>query len=406
MSDGRINFTTLADVLDALIDSIELAAQPKRTQRTVRNLVFQSRALRSVGGLDSGSYARPDWALGMQATIGVPLMTNTLLQRSAITVRQAEECERQAHNLASQLNAIAEGRLIEASFGPMGLNIQGHRGSRGLRPESTLPAFEVALDLMVTTLELDLHLTSDDQVVIWHDEELWAEKCSVAPDAPSSFSLPVAMRTLAVPDFDHFICDKNPDQDRFPEQSTEPTALAGNEFRVVPLSRLFEFVKQYEASPLKTDAQRRAAAKVQFNIETKRVEAHPEYIGDDFDGVTVGTFERVLIETIDAAGMMDRSTIQSFDFRSLRAIHASRPDIKLSALSEFVPDFASIVADGAAIWSPYYLLVTNENVNAAHDHGLEVLPWTVNEIEAMQSLIDMGVDGFITDRPDLGMRFV
>ena len=287
----------------------------------------------------------------------------------------------------------------------MALNIQGHRGSRGLRPESTLPAFEVALDLMVTTLELDLHLTADDHVVIWHDEELWEEKCTVAPNAPDHLHLPMAMRSLAVADFQHFVCDKNPDVGRFPEQSTEPTALAGSEFQVVPLARLFAFVHEYAASPLKTDAQRQAAANVQFNIETKRVEAHPEYIGDDFDGQNAGTFERALIETIDAAGMMARSTIQSFDFRSLRSIHAIRPDIKLSALSEFVPDFASIVSDGAVIWSPYYLLVTVENVQAAHDHGLEVLPWTVNEIDAMQSIVDMGVDGFITDRPDLGMQF-
>ena len=294
---------------------------------------------------------------------------------------------------------------MEASFGSMGLNIQGHRGSRGLRPESTLPAFEVALDLMVTTLELDLHLTSDNQVVIWHDEDLWSEKCTIAPGAPEHLSLPAPMRSLAVADFDHFICDQNPDDERFSEQTATPTTLATNQFRVVPLARLFEFVTEYAASPLKSDAQRKAASNVQFNIETKRVEAHPEYIGDGFDGINAGPFERVLIETIDAARMMERSTIQSFDFRSLRSIHAIRPDIKLSALSGFVPDFASIVADGAAIWSPYYLLLTAENVKEAHDHGLEVLPWTVNETEAMQSIVDMGVDGFITDRPDLGMQF-
>ncbi len=257
---------------------------------------------------------------------------------------------------------------------------------------------------MVGTLELDLHLTSDDQVVIWHDEELWAEKCTVRPGAPGHLTLPAPMRSLSVADFDHFICDKNADLERFPDQTTQPTDLATDQFRVVPLARLFEFVEEYVASPLKTAEQRQAASVVEFNIETKRVEAHPEYIGDGFDGVNAGTFELAVIKAIDTAGMMERSTIQSFDFRSLRSIHAIRPDIKLSALSVFVPDFASIVADGASIWSPYYLILTNENVAEAHDHGLEVLPWTVNETEAMQEIVDMGVDGFITDRPDLGME--
>ncbi len=284
-------------------------------------------------------------------------------------------------------------------------NIQGHRGARGLRPESTLPAFEVALDLMVSTLELDLHLTADDQVVIWHDEALWDSKCRLADGAPAHLQFPAPMRSLTVADLSHVICDQNPEPERFDAQTTEPTSLAGDAFRVVTLGELFDFVNAYVASPHKTDEQRAAARVVEFNIETKRVEAHPEYIGDDFDGENMGTFERVLLETIDRAGMASRSTIQSFDFRSLRSISKERPELRLSALSEFVPDFADLVAGGSFIWSPYYLLCTAENVAEAHSHGLQVLPWTINDLAAMQTAIDIGVDGFISDRPDLAMRF-
>ncbi len=286
------------------------------------------------------------------------------------------------------------------------LNVQGHRGSRGLRPESTLPAFEVALDLMVTTLELDLHLTADDEVVIWHDAELWDQKCRIGEGAPEHICLPTPMRSLSVADFDHFICDKNPEPERFDVQVAEPTVLAGDRFRVVRLSDLFEFVSEYALSPAKSEAQRQAARSVEFNIETKRVLDHPEYIGDGFDGETVGTFERVLIDAIDSAGMTTRSTIQSFDFRSLRAIHKTRPDIRLSALTQFAPDFAEISSIGASIWSPYYGLLTRDQISEAHALGLEVLPWTVNTHEEMQKLVDDGVDGFITDRPDIGMQFV
>jgi glycerophosphoryl diester phosphodiesterase len=285
------------------------------------------------------------------------------------------------------------------------LNIQGHRGSRGLRPESTLPAFEVALDLMVTTLELDLHLTADDDVVIWHDEELWEQKCRIREGAPEHLALPAPIRTLSVADFDHFVCDGNPEPERFDAQVAEPTVLAGDRFRVVRLLELFEFVNEYAASPAKSDAQREAAGRVEFNIETKRVPDHPEYIGDDFDGETVGTFEQVLIRAIDSSGMTTRSTIQSFDFRSLRAIHRTRPDIRLSALTQYTPDFDQIASTGASIWSPYYGLLTGDQVSEAHTLGLEVLPWTVNTSEEMQKLIDDGVDGFITDRPDIGVLF-
>lgn len=285
------------------------------------------------------------------------------------------------------------------------LNIQGHRGSRGLRPESTLPAFEVALDLMVTTLELDLHLTSDDHLVVWHDEALWDQKCRIRENAPPHLSLPAPVRSLMIADLEHFICDRNPEPERFDAQVSEPTSLAGDSFRVVRLTDLFDFVGDYAGSTVKSEAQREAAKRVEFNIETKRVPDHPEYIGDDFDGVNVGTFERVLIEAIDSAGMTARSTIQSFDFRSLRAIHRVRPDIRLSALTEFGPDFDQIEATGASIWSPYYGLLTAEQVEEAHRRNLEVLPWTVNTSEEMQKLVDDGVDGFITDRPDIGMRF-
>ncbi|MFW2384092.1 MAG: glycerophosphodiester phosphodiesterase family protein [Acidimicrobiales bacterium] len=285
------------------------------------------------------------------------------------------------------------------------LNIQGHRGSRGLRPESTLPAFEVALDLMVTTLELDLHLTADDEVVIWHDEELWDQKCRIIDGAPDHLDLPAPVRSVTVDDLAYFACDRNPEPERFDAQICEPTELAGDAFRVVRLADLFNFVTAYASAPEKSDAQRLAAERVEFNIETKRVPNHPEYIGDDFDGENVGTFERVLIDVIDSAGMAERSTIQSFDFRSLRAIHKVRPGLKLSALTEFAPDFDEISSTGASIWSPYYAPLTEGQIAEAHRRGLEVLPWTVNTVEEMRQLIELGVDGFITDRPDLGMRF-
>ncbi len=285
----------------------------------------------------------------------------------------------------------------------MGCNIHGHRGARGLRPESTLPAFEVALDLMVDTLELDLHLTADDQVIIWHDEALWAEKGAFTTGTP--IELPAPMRSLSVEQIKGFRADQNPDPGRFDQQTTAPTQLAGDNFGLITLPELFAFVDVYASSEQKSKEQRSNARNVHFNIETKRVVAHPEYIGDDFDGESVGTFERVLLEAIDSADLVDRCIVQSFDFRSLHAISRIADDIRLSALSEYVPTVEEMVAVGASIWSPYYPLVTAENLDAAHQRGLEVLPWTVNTKPEMEALVELGVDGFITDRPDIGVQF-
>ena len=290
-----------------------------------------------------------------------------------------------------------EGAVVE-------LNIQGHRGARGLRPENTLPSFEVALDLEVTTLELDLHLSRDDQVVIWHDPELTGDKCSLVDSAPPDLELPVAIRSLTADQLVHFRCDRNPDPSRFASQTSEPTSLAGSHYQPVTLSELFQFVLDYTSAPNKSSEQKDAAASVEFNIETKRVPAHPEYIGDDFDGESVGAFEQALLDAIDAAELGPRVVIQSFDFRSLRAVHQVRPDLRLAALtSQQVPDFPELASDGTSIWSPNQRLVSADTVQDAHANGLLVIPWTVNDVEDMKRLRDLGVDGLISDRPDISV---
>ncbi len=126
-------------------------------------------------------------------------------------------------------------------------------------------------------------------------------------------------------------------------------------------------------------------------------------IGDDFDGETAGTFELAVIEAVTTAGVINRVTIQSFDHRSLWAVHAVRPAIPLAALTSRgdIPDFAELESLGAAVWSPDYRSVSSSTLQQAHDAGLLVIPWTVNDPADMADLLDLGVDGIITDRPDL-----
>ena len=315
---------------------------------------------------------------------------------------QTEQPETMASD-AIALSFIGTGNL------PANFDAEGHRGTRGLRPENTLPAFETALDLGVTTLELDLHFTQDGQVVVWHDPILDDTKCRL-PDDPADPDAPdprnplrrifISQQPLSV--VQSYICDLNPDEERFPEQTAVSTQLAGNDYRIITLAELFDFVEQYANSELKTEAQRNNAATVQFNIETKREPDHPEYIDDGFTGGEAGPFELAILAVVNGRSLTSRVIIQSFDHRSLRTIRDINSDIRLAALTtggEAKLDvYAAYKFD---IWSPNQRDVTAELITKAHTEGLVVIPWTVNETEDMQRLIDWGVDGLISDRPDI-----
>ncbi|NNF55547.1 MAG: hypothetical protein HKN03_14025 [Acidimicrobiales bacterium] len=292
---------------------------------------------------------------------------------------------------------------------PGGFDVQGHRGARGLRPENTLPAFETALDLGVTTLELDLHFTADGQVVVWHDPVIEADKCGLSNGAPPTVPDPDdpaehehrAIARMTVEQFRWFQCDRNPDQDAYPGQRAEASELAGYDYRVVTLAEVFEFVRNYAESDLKTATQRENASRIGFNVETKRRPDDPSTIGDGFDGVNAGPFELALLDLIGRFALADRVTVQSFDPRSLRAVHAVDPDIRLAALTFASTRLDDLVTGGATVWSPQAATLSAQRIADAHDIGLEVIPWTVNDPAEMDELIAWGVDGIITDRPDL-----
>ena len=117
--------------------------------------------------------------------------------------------------------------------------LQGHRGARGLKPESTLPSFESALDELVTTLELDLHLTADGRLVVWHDPFVDPAKCGLRPGAPAGAANPddpatpsedLQISRMTLDELAAYRCDRNPDPSAFPAQDTEATTLAGARF--------------------------------------------------------------------------------------------------------------------------------------------------------------------------------
>ena len=291
---------------------------------------------------------------------------------------------------------------------------QGHRGARGLKPESTLPSFESALDELMTTLELDLHLTADGRLVVWHDPFVDPAKCGLRPGAPAGAADPDDPATpsedLQISRHDvrtssqRTAATVTPTRRLSRRRTPSPPPWLELDSRSSPSRTCSTSSSSTQRRDAKDDEQRANASQVRFNIETKRVPNRPELIGDDFDGVTVGRFEQ------DAAGPRRGAPAgRPGDGAELR------PPVAVGHSGDRLPR-AALGADGAGatcptsptsppaapgVWSPSFRTLDAANVAAAHDAGLLVLPWTVNDVAEMQRLIGLGVDGLITDRPDL-----
>ncbi len=271
-------------------------------------------------------------------------------------------------------------------------DVQGHRGARGLVPENTLPAFERALQLRVDTLELDLHFTRDQQVVVIHDPTLTAGKCRrAAADVPD---LPAAIAGLTLKDLKRgYVCDGK--QQEFPRQDPAFRGeIAGGDYTVPTLQAVFDLVAAFGRA-----ADAAYARRVRFNAETKRVPFDPQHIGDDGEA-----FERAIARLIAQNGLVGRVTIQSFDHRSTLRVHQLNPAIETVVLTStgnpVRPDLLAKEARAAG-WSPTFRFLDRDLVERAHRGGVRVIPWTVNDEPSMRALIQMGVDGIITDVPDV-----
>ena len=288
------------------------------------------------------------------------------------------------------------------------LDLQGHRGARGLLPENTLPAFLRALELGMTTLELDCGITKDGVVVISHDRALNPE---IVRDASGRWleGPGPALRELTYESLQKYDVGRlKPGTDyarRFPRQQP----VDGT--RIPRLADLFELVRA------------RGDAKVRFNIETKLSPLAPG------ETMPPAAFARAVLEVVRTFGVASRVTIQSFDWRTLALAQKAAPRIPtvyltaagtsphniapaspwmaghdLTAHGGSVP--RTIKAAGGAIWSPYHGDLTEAAVREAQALGLKVVVWTVNAESDMRRLIAWGVDGIISDYPDVLMDVV
>lgn len=256
-------------------------------------------------------------------------------------------------------------------------DLQAHRGGRGEATEQSLRAFARSLELGVSTLELDVVLTRDRQPLVWHDPTIAAEKCAdTAPAFAGDPQYPYVgklVHDLTLAQIRTLDCGRRLDD--FPNAEVVP----GN--RIATLPQVFALADSYRA-----DA-------VRYNIETKVDADEPE----------PQEFVDVILAAVRAAGKVERVDIQSFDWRTLPLVHRAEPSIPLVALyDEQTPGDPLIGAltVGADAVSPDYRLVAGKPyVDRAHALGLKVIPWTVDDVDAMRWQIGYGVDGIITDYP-------
>lgn len=264
------------------------------------------------------------------------------------------------------------------------IDIQGHRGCRGLMPENTIPAFIKAIDLGVTTLELDCVISQDKQAIVSH--EPWFNH-NISSSPTDSVITETNDKTYNVYSMDY---DEIRTYDvgmkyfeRFPHQKK----------MAVSKPRLIDMILSVEAyvDDLKLK-------KPLYNIEIKR---HP--LGDNTFHPEPYEFVDIVMKTIEEGGIADRANLQCFDIETLELINAKWPDVEVAYLIENEDSFdvnLGKLSFTPEIYSPYYKLVNAELIAACAAKGMRLIPWTVNEEEDMVDLIELGVDGIISDYPD------
>lgn len=290
------------------------------------------------------------------------------------------------------------------------LDLQGHRGARGLLPENTLPAFRRALDLGVTTLELDIAITSDGVLVISHDPVLNPD---ITRDAAGRFleQRGPAIRSLTWAQLQAFDVGRIRPGTEYARQFPDQVPVDGT--RIPRLADLFDLVK------------RSGDDKVRFDIETKVNPDRPD------ETLPPEPFARALVDEVRKAGMAARAQIQSFDWRTLQVVQKIAPEIgtvyltvqrRFDNIGAGSPEGSRwtagvqyrehgsvpkmVKASGGSHWAAYFGDLDEAKVKEAQSLGLKVLAWTVNDPAHMARLIDYGIDGIITDRPDLARKLL
>ena len=286
------------------------------------------------------------------------------------------------------------------------IDLQGHRGARGLLAENTLPSFALALQAGVSTLELDVVVTRDDVLVISHDPALNPD---ITRDAQGHFlsSKGPDIRQLTFEQLQSYDVGRINPASRYAQTFSAQKDQDG--VRIPRLKELFELVKAQGHSQVK------------FAIETKITPQRPDQTPDP------ERFVQLLLQEIKEHGMSERVQILSFDWRTLQVVQKLAPGMPTVYITAQLPTLDNlgiksgqpsawtagfqhaqhgsvprmIKAAGGSHWSSFWRELDAQKVREAQSLGIKVLAWTVNDRQSMGQMLDLGVDGLVTDRPDI-----
>ncbi|HTB00696.1 MAG TPA: glycerophosphodiester phosphodiesterase [Bradyrhizobium sp.] len=286
----------------------------------------------------------------------------------------------------------------------MAFDIEAHRGGRALFPENTLPSFANALSMGVDTLELDVGVTRDSVLVVSHERGLNPDLAR-GPDGVYIAPPGIPFVQLSLEQVWKYDVGQIRPGSAYAAQFPDQHAVPGT--RIPTLRQVFRLVRKSGDSH------------VRLNIETKIDPNHPE------ESPEPERFVALLLDLLAAEKFSDRVTIQSFDWRTLRLVEKLAPAIPTVYLTQQKGAGATVFLDkpsvwtagfdpvdhggslpraikaaGGAIWSPYFGDVNAALISESHSLGLQVVVWTVNKPEDIARMIDLGVDGIISDHPE------
>lgn len=269
-------------------------------------------------------------------------------------------------------------------------DLQGHRGTRGHLPENTIPGFLKAIDYGVDTIEFDVVVTRDKKLIISH-EPWFSHKISTRPDGIPVTEEEQKQFNIYKMKFDEtreFDVGKRGHPD-FPEQKPMEAHKPRMKDAILAVEN---YIEKQKLEP------------VQYNIEMKSVpELYGEFVPEPAE------FARLLYHELGELDILDRVIIQSFDPNTLIEFREIDPEVKQAILvngtaKKPIVAFIEELGYVPEIWSPASRLVTPNIVKEAHELGMKVIPWTVNKPKEMKKLLEMGVDGIITDFPDRALE--
>lgn len=264
-------------------------------------------------------------------------------------------------------------------------DVQGHRGARGIMPENTIPSMIKAVELGVTTLEMDIVISKDQQAVV-SQEPYFNHEFSLLPNGK-----PIALKDEKK--YNIFKMDYSEVKKFDVGSKLHPRFPGQQKFKAYkPL--LGDLIDSVEAF-----VKLNKLPKPDYNIETKMIRK-----GDAEFQPEPEVFIEVIMAIIKEKKLEKRVIIQSFDMRTLQYLHQKYPKIRTSLGIDEKEDFENNIADlgfKPTIYSPYSVLVGKTLIDKCHKAGIKIIPWTVNSIKDLKYLMELGVDGVITDYPNL-----